>query len=128
MISHPLGLGLGESGRVSIALNQNTGGENQLIIIGVQAGVLAMLLYLVIYVELIRTGLQELKKASGKKWKLILAVILIKVSLIIPTFTAYIDSYIYVSYFSWFLCGYMINILSIKPITSLPDTTNLVTG
>jgi hypothetical protein len=117
MIAHPLGLGLGESGRVSMAVQQNTGGENQLIIIGVQAGVLAMLLYLTIYVAFIRTGLRELKKAGGKKWKLILAVVLIKISLIIPTFTAYIDSYIYLSYLSWFLSGYMINMI-MAPSTS----------
>ncbi len=132
MIAHPLGLGLGESGRVSMTLQQNTGGENQLIIIGVQAGVLAMLLYLAIYIDFIRTGLQELKKAKGKKWKLILAVVLIKISLIIPTFTAYIDSYIYLSYLSWFLSGYMVNMImstnkSLSPAPSLPNNFSTAT-
>ena len=125
MITHPLGMGLGESGRVSMTLQQNTGGENQLIIIGVQAGILAMLLYLGIYIELIRTGLKELKTARGKKWKMILAVVLIKISMIIPMITAYIDSYIYLSYVSWFLCGYMINLINTKPM--MPVSTPVST-
>lgn len=115
MITRPLGLGIGESGRVAVALNEQTGGENQLIIIGVQAGVPMMLLYLYIYFDLIRTGLKELKVSVNKTWKVILAVVLIKISTFIPLFTSYIDSYIYLSYISWFLCGYMINLIQSKP-------------
>ncbi|MBC7744912.1 MAG: hypothetical protein H7096_07390, partial [Flavobacterium sp.] len=42
MVQSPLGLGLGSSGRVAGSIGENTGGENQFIIIGVQAGVIAM--------------------------------------------------------------------------------------
>lgn len=109
MVTQPWGLGLGESGRVSMTNKNNTGGENQFIIIGVQVGVIAMALYIYIYFTLIKTGLQQLKLTAGKEWKIMLAVVLIKVGMFIPMFTSYIDSYIYFSYFSWFLSGYMIN-------------------
>jgi len=109
MATQPWGLGLGESGRVSMTNKNNTGGENQFIIIGVQVGVIAMALYIYIHFKLIKTGLQQLKITAGKEWKIMLAIVLIKIGMFIPMFTAYIDSYIYLSYFSWFLSGYMIN-------------------
>jgi len=109
MAAQPWGLGLGESGRVSMTNKNNTGGENQFIIIGVQVGIIAMALYIYIYFKLIKTGLQQLKITAGKEWKIMLAIVLIKIGMFIPMFTAYIDSYIYLSYFSWFLSGYMIN-------------------
>ena len=109
MATQPWGLGLGESGRVSMTNKNNTGGENQFIIIGVQVGVIAMALYIYVYFKLIKTGLQQLKITAGKEWKIMLAIVLIKIGMFIPMFTAYIDSYIYLSYFSWFLSGYMIN-------------------
>jgi len=109
MAAQPWGLGLGESGRVSMTNKNNTGGENQFIIIGVQVGVIAMALYIYIYFKLIKTGLQQLKITAGKEWKIMLAIVLIKIGMFIPMFTAYIDSYIYLSYFSWFLSGYMVN-------------------
>jgi hypothetical protein len=111
MITKPLGMGLGESGRVSVALKENVGGENQLIIIGVQTGVFGLLLYLTITVSIIKEGIKNLKLATAQHWKIILAVVLFKIGLIIPLFTAEIDSYIYVSYITWFLTGYMINII-----------------
>ena len=114
MISHPLGLGLGQSGRVTMVNSENTGGENQFIIIGVQAGVIAMGLYIWVYFQIIKTGLGELKQSVGKEWKVILSIVLIKIGLFIPMFTAYIDSYIYVSYISWFLSGYMVNMIQTR--------------
>ncbi len=118
MASQPLGLGLGESGRVSMINKNNTGGENQFIIIGVQVGVMAMLLYIYLYFKLIKTGLQQLKITAGKEWKLMLAIVLIKIGLFIPMFTSYIDSYIYISYLSWFLSGYMINLIQNRQLAT----------
>jgi hypothetical protein len=116
MATQPWGLGLGESGRVSMTNQNNIGGENQFIIIGVQVGVIAMALYIYIYFKLIKTGLQQLKITAGKEWKIILAIVLIKLGMFIPMFTSYIDSYIYFSYFSWFLSGYMINHIQNKQL------------
>jgi hypothetical protein len=111
MIESPLGKGLGESGRVAIEQKENIGGENQFIIIGVQAGVIAMLIYLVIYIQLIRQGLKNMRLLAGQDWKICLSVVLIKLGLFIPLFTANVESYIYISYFTWFLSGLMVNII-----------------
>lgn len=109
MISHPLGMGLGESGRVSVASGFNTGGENQFIIIGVQTGFIGMLLYIAIYGALIQQGIQTMRQATGKLWQLALLVVLLKIGLFIPAFTANIDSYIYITYLTWFFSGYFVH-------------------
>ena len=111
MAAHPLGLGLGSSGRISMETNDHIGGENQLVIIGVQVGVLMLAVYIWTYVLMIRTGLKELKTATGKKRKLILCVVLIKIGLIIPVITSYIDTFIYITYTTYFLSGLMINMI-----------------
>ena len=124
MITKPLGMGLGESGRVSIAIKENIGGENQLIIIGVQTGVIGLLIYLSITIAIIKEGVKNLKNAAAQQWKLIMAVVLIKIGLIIPLFTAEIESYIYVSYITWFLSGYMINLIQSKREQESPVSYN----
>lgn len=109
MIEKPLGLGLGESGRVANASNDNIGGENQLIIIGVQAGVIAMFTYLTIYISLMVVAFKHLKFVKGQGYTIALISLLLKVGLFIPMFTANIDAYIYVSFLSWFLAGLLVN-------------------
>ncbi|MCX6203776.1 MAG: hypothetical protein NTY43_05710 [Bacteroidetes bacterium] len=49
MITAPLGMGLGASGRVTALEGDAVGGENQFIIVGVQIGIAGLLLYLTIY-------------------------------------------------------------------------------
>ena len=114
MIEKPLGLGLGESGRVANASGDNIGGENQLVIIGVQAGVIAMFTYLTIYIAILVLGLKQLKLAKGQFYTLALITVLLKLGLFIPMFTANIDAYIYVSFLSWFLSGLMVNLYQSK--------------
>jgi hypothetical protein len=114
MAEKPLGLGLGESGRVANASGDNIGGENQLIIIGVQAGVIAMFTYLTIYISILVLGLKQLKFAKRQFYTLALITVLLKVGLFIPMFTANIDAYIYVSFLSWFLSGLMVNLYQSK--------------
>ncbi len=111
MITHPFGMGLGASGRVSMETNDNIGGESQLIIIGVQVGVAMIIVYIWSYALLIKTGLKSLKTASGKKKKLILATVLLKIGFIIPLITSYFDSFIYITFASYFLSGLMINMI-----------------
>ncbi|MEI7628230.1 MAG: hypothetical protein WCJ80_08310 [Bacteroidota bacterium] len=110
IIAKPLGLGLGMSGRVSGVLGDNIGGENQLIIVGVQAGIVAVILYLAIYIMLIRFCLKIFKQKTGKIRKLALCLLLVKIGMIIPTFTANTESYVYISYLTWFCAG-LINTL-----------------
>ena len=83
-----------------------------------------MLLYLTITISIIREGVKNLRNAIGQNWKIIIAVVLFKIGLIIPLFTAEIDSYIYVSYITWFLTGYMINIIQSPKdqVNNVPST------
>lgn len=111
MIQNPMGLGLGASGRVAGTLGENIGGENQFIIIGVQTGVLALILYLCMYVMFIRTSLKGLRYLEGKERQFCLAVLLMKVGFLIPLFTSEVESSSYISYMNWFLSGLLISVI-----------------
>jgi hypothetical protein len=117
MVAHPLGIGLGTSGRVAGSLGENVGGENQFIIIGVQAGVIALFLYLAIFIMFVRTSLKWLKKLKGKERKVCMAVLLLKVGFFIPMLTSEVESSSYLSYMDWFLSGLFISIIMfpVKP-------------
>jgi hypothetical protein len=122
MVQNPMGLGLGTSGRVAGTLGENVGGENQFIIIGVQAGIFALLLYLAIYVMFIKTGLKWFNKLQGKERKVCMAVLLIKIGFFIPMLTSEVESSSYLSYMNWFLSGLFISIImqpanpSVQPV------------
>jgi hypothetical protein len=111
---NPLGLGLGSSGRIGGSLGENIGGENQFIIIGVQLGIIALLIYLLIYIALIRSCIKWLPRLKGKEKKLCLALLLIKIGFIIPSLTSEIESSSYISYLTWFLSGLFISIITEK--------------
>lgn len=111
MAAHPLGMGLGASGRVAMETNDHVGGENQLIIIGVQAGIPVLLVYVYIYFLLLQTGYRHLKRSLGKKRRLIMAVLFLKIGMLIPLLTSYIDSFNYITYTVNFLSGLMINVI-----------------
>ncbi|WP_231458857.1 MULTISPECIES: O-antigen ligase [unclassified Pedobacter] len=112
--SSPLGLGLGSSGRIGGSLGENVGGENQYIIIGVQAGIIALILYLTIYVCLIKESIKWYYRLEGKEKKICLAILLIKIGFIIPSLTSEIETSSYTSYLMWFLSGLFVNIISTK--------------
>lgn len=118
---HPLGLGMGSSGRVAASLNESVGGENQFIIVGVQAGVIALLLDFIIFIMFIRISYKWLKLLKGKERKLCIAVFLIKVGFFIPTLTSELESSTYLSYMNWFLSGLLIAmIMQKRPQQPLP--------
>jgi hypothetical protein len=110
IISNPLGHGLGASGRISALLGSNIGGENQLIIIAVQAGVIALGLYIAIYVSMIRISLKMVLERKGRVRKIALFILLLKLGMIIPFLTAEAESYIYIGYITSFFSGIMINL------------------
>jgi len=111
IIEHPLGMGLGASGRVAGSLGENVGGENQFIIIGVQTGILALLAYLAVYILFIRTGIRGLKYLTGKERQVCMLVLLMKIGFLIPSLTSEVESSSYISYMDWFLSGLLISIL-----------------
>jgi len=107
MLANPWGIGLGESGRVAGALGANTGGENQLIITGVQCGWLAVFLYLSVIGISVYMAAKLVKHATGKAAQLGTIVFIIRVGLLIPMLTAAVESYLFVSYLGWLLTGLM---------------------
>ena len=128
MIASPLGLGLGESGKVSSALGQNIGGENQFIIIGVQAGVIALGLYMLIYILLIKNAYQRFFISRGKERKVCLALLLMKIGFIVPLMTSNFESYIYISYISWFISGLFVHMIADRQVTDVIENPILITG
>lgn len=110
VLSKPLGHGLGTSGRISAMLGSNIGGENQLIIIAVQAGIIALGLYIAIYVTVIRTAFKMSMQKKGRAKKIALFILLLKIGMIIPYLTAEAESYLYIGYITSFFTGIMINI------------------
>jgi hypothetical protein len=117
MIGKPFGLGLGSSGKISGMLGLNIGGENQFVIIGVQAGIIAFLVYITLQMLLIYYPFVWIKKLKGKERKIALTLFLLKIGSVIPLLTADFESYTYISYISWFLCGLFVSIISEKLIT-----------
>jgi hypothetical protein len=108
----PLGLGLGNSGRVASSLSDTVGGENQYIIIGVQSGIITLLLYLWIHIYFIKTCWKWYPKLTGKEKKVCLSLFLMKIGFIIPLFTSELESSVYISYLSWFLSGLFVHMIS----------------
>ncbi|MBD3747878.1 MAG: hypothetical protein IE931_00130 [Sphingobacteriales bacterium] len=111
---HPLGLGLGTSGRIGGSLGENVGGENQFIIIGVQVGIIGLMLYFGIFIQLIKKSKYWYYRLSGKEKMLCLVIFLMKIAFIIPMLTSEVDTSSYISYMTWFLTGIFINMIANK--------------
>jgi hypothetical protein len=116
MIDSPFGRGLGESGRVSASLQENIGGENQFIIVGVQTGIISLFIYFVIYVKIILMSWRGFRYHMSNFKKLALAIFLMKISFLVPMLTSNFDSYSYITYFSWLLTGLMVTMSSEEPL------------
>lgn len=114
IISNPMGIGLGESGRLANSINQSIGGENQFIIIGVQLGLIGLFIYAAIYVAMIIQAWRWYYKLIGNEKKICLTVVLIKIGLIVPMLTSEVESFIYVAYLNWFLSGILVNIIATR--------------
>jgi hypothetical protein len=116
MIEHPFGLGLGSSGIYALGDGQEgIGGENQLIFMGVQTGVISLLLYLIIYILIWKIIAQNFKNCEGIFKIVAFAMLLIKIGFLIPMLTSYFESFLYVNYLCWILTGVLIShFLSLK--------------
>lgn len=119
--TNPLGLGLGESGRVAGSLGDTTGGENQYIIIGVQTGIITLLLYLWMHIYFIKTCWKWYPFLQGKERQVCLSLLLMKIGFIIPLLTSELESSVYISYVSWFLSGLFVQMIAGHP----PEIDNL---
>ena len=119
--TNPFGLGLGESGRVAGSLGDTTGGENQYIVIGVQTGLAALLLYLWMHIYFIKTCWKWYPHLKGKERQVCLSLLLMKIGFIIPLLTSELESSVYISYVSWFLSGILVNMIA----EHTPETNTL---
>lgn len=113
LMANPLGIGLGSSGNVANTFGESLGGENELLIIGIQVGIIPLVLYGWMYVYTIAKTAAVFRNKRGKLRKIALFLLLTKIGLMIPTLTSEAESYLYISYVSWFFTGYLINLLSI---------------
>ena len=64
--SNPLGIGLGSSGNVANTFGESLGGENELFIIGIQVGIIPMLLYGYMYIYTISKSASVFNNQKGK--------------------------------------------------------------
>lgn len=116
MVSNPLGLGLGTSGRVAASLGSTVGGENQFIVLGVQVGVIAVMLYVFIHFTIIVTTYKWFPYLEGKERTVALTLLLLRIGISLPLFTANLDTYSYITYINWFLTGVFVNIIMNKQV------------
>ena len=109
IIQQPLGLGLGSSGLYAFGDGLGIGGESQPIFMGVQTGILTMVLYLIIYFGILIVAAKNWKTLRGSYKMLAFAILLMKIGFIIPMLTSYFESFLYLSYVTWLLTGLLIN-------------------
>lgn len=107
MIEQPLGLGLGSSGIYAFGDGLGIGGENHLIFIGVQTGIISPLLYLIIFIYIWISLSKNWRTLNGFVKILALALLLFKAGSLVPMLTSYFESFLFMSYFTWFLSGYL---------------------
>jgi hypothetical protein len=89
-------------------LQENVGGENQFIIVGVQTGIVSLFMYIGIYILTLRYYWLGFKTSNMLVRKLGLSLLLMKIAFIIPMMTSNFDSYSYILYISWLLTGIFI--------------------
>jgi hypothetical protein len=107
MIEQPLGLGLGSSGIYAFGDGLGIGGENHLIFMGVQTGIISLLLYLTIFIYIWTSLSKNWSKLNGDVKILALGFLLFKAGSLVPMLTSYFESFLFMSYFTWFLSGYL---------------------
>jgi hypothetical protein len=103
---NPLGIGLAMSGNAGgVDQSIKVGGENQFLILGVQMGLLMLIIYILILFKALKTGILMYYKSNGINKHLAFTVTLTKFGLIIPLLTANAELYLFVSLISWFIIG-----------------------
>lgn len=111
IIANPLGVGLAMSGNLgSVSDELRIGGENQFLIYGVQIGVLGLVLYSLLLFFAITRTLKVFRTTDNLMTaRVAFTATSVKVGLLLPLFTANADLYVYVSWVSWWMVGYVMN-------------------
>lgn len=108
IIENPLGIGLATSGNASVVDQAiGVGGENQFIIIGVQMGLIGMILYTSIIIKSIKNIFKLYRKTKINTIKLVsFTISCSKFGLIMPLLTANAEIYSFISLITWFFVGF----------------------
>jgi O-antigen ligase/polysaccharide polymerase Wzy-like membrane protein len=107
IVTNPFGIGLAMSGNAGgVEDDLKVSGENQFLIYGVQLGIIGMLLYLAIFIIGIIHAWRAFRMVDSTEQQTIpFVAVCVKFGLILPLLTANVESYLYVSLFSWWLIG-----------------------
>ncbi len=109
ILENPFGIGLAMSGNAGgVDQSLKIGGENQFLIIGVQMGILALIIYSLILLFVIIRSIKSFNSSINLKEKHISFIVsCTKFGLILPLLTANAELYLFVSLVSWLLAGYV---------------------
>ena len=96
----------GNGGGVDQSLK--VGGENQFLILGVQMGVLSVIIYfLILFLVIIRSVKSFNSSIDLKQKHFCFVVACTKFGLLLPLLTANAELYLFVSLVTWFLAGHI---------------------
>ncbi len=109
ILENPFGIGLAMSGNAGgVDQSLKVGGENQFLILGVQMGILAVIVYSFILFFVIIRSIKSFNLGINVKEKHISFVVACtKFGLLLPLLTANAELYLFVSLVSWLLAGYV---------------------
>lgn len=109
IIEQPFGMGLGASGLFAFGDGLGVGGESQPIYMGVQTGVISMIMYLIIYFYSWYLLSKKWKQLTGSYQFLSFAMLLMCFGFFLPMMTSYFESFLYMSYLHWLFLGVVVN-------------------
>ena len=109
IFENPLGIGLAMSGNAGgVDQSLKVGGENQFLIIGVQMGIVALIVYsLILSLVIIRSIKSYNSSINSNEKHISFIVACTKFGLLLPLLTANAELYLFVSLVSWLLAGYV---------------------
>lgn len=128
ILASPFGIGLGTSGHIGSRFGTQVGGENQFIIIGVELGILGLILYISILSASIFYSLKAFQLTEGVTRGLCFVAAASKFGLLIPSFTSHIEVYIFAMFISWWLVGFSIQQLQIPSFMDkiIPSSKDII--
>jgi hypothetical protein len=107
ILENPFGIGLAMSGNAGgVDQSLKVGGENQFLIIGVQMGILSLVVYsLILFLVIIRSMKSYSSSINLNEKHISFTVACTKFGLLLPLLTANAELYLFVSLVSWLLAG-----------------------
>ena len=108
LLESPLGLGPGTSGRVGARFGSQVGGESQYIVLGVELGIVGIVLYLILQWTALVYALNLFRYSHGSTRMLALIACVSRFGISLAGITAPIESYLFVSFINWWLIGFVI--------------------